>query len=669
MSEWLSAFHFLRPWWLLLALAWVPLAVFLWRADRDGARWRRLADAALLPHLLEGSGKARHMGAWLLAAACALTTLALAGPTWERLPRPLYGKGAAQVVAVSLSRRMLAGDVTPDRMQRVRYKVHDLLHANAGGRNGLVAYAGEAFVVAPLTTDAHALDDLLDALSPQVMPVHGDAPAKGIRQGVALLEQAGMHGGSLVLVTDKVDAAAVDAARRARAKGVRVSVLGVGGTRGVPVTLPDGSLLKDAAGHVVMARQDARSLRALAAAGGGIYVPMSDDRADIEALAGQLRAGHRPAAAASGQADQWRDMGPWLLLPVLLLAALAFRRGWLLVLALACLPCIAPPARAAEAAPAPAASVAGKGSRASAPSWHDRWSAWWLNPDQRAARALAAGQPGKAQRLAQSPGLRGTAAYRAGDYAGAARAFARAPGADAAYNLGNALAREGRYKDAIAAYDKALELRPGMADARANRKAVEDWLQRHRRKSASPQGGKKPRAGKSQGQGSSKQGRQGGTSKHPGTGRPSPARAGRQPSPSHSAPAPARAASRAPAPASTAPKPAPAGSTSAPAPAGSLGRPSGKQAAPDVKSAQARQDEVRAARRALQRQLGKTGHKQEPVRHGQPFELGRVPAHAASVDSLPEPMERALQRVADDPGGLLKRKFELEYRKRHGGGP
>ncbi|HET6586762.1 MAG TPA: tetratricopeptide repeat protein [Oleiagrimonas sp.] len=662
MSAWLASFHFLRPWWLLLVLAWLPLLLWQWRATRRGGALERLADADLLSHLLVQAGRSLR---WLWLPGClagVLATLAMAGPTWQRLPQPLYSDGAAQVVVVSLSQRMLARDVEPSRMQRVRFKVHDLLHANAGGRNGLVAYAGAAFTVAPLTTDAHALDDLLDALAPDVMPVSGDVPAQGIERGVQLLEHSGIHGGSLVLVTDQANAAAVAAARRAHGQGIRVSVLGVGTTRGTPVQLAHGNLLTDANGGIVMTKRDDASLRAVANAGGGIYVPMRHDHADIKALKGELSASRQTGSPALGKSDQWRDMGPWLLLPLLLLAALVFRRGWLLVLPLVLLPCMALPAHAADVLPASAASAAPVGS--AKPSWRQHWAALWRNADQRATRALAAGHPKLAERLAQSSNLRGTAAYRAGDYAAAAKAFAHAPGADAAYNLGNALARQGQYQKAIDAYGKALKMNPELVDARANRKSIRDWLRKHKPppQAQKKQGKSGASSGKKQGdnQGSPSSARQDGGK---GAASKAPASAASSPSPAHagSSTSPAQAASahspRQPATASSRAR-------SQPAPAASSGKPSSAQA-PDVRTARQQQAEARQASRALQQRMRDQSSKKAPA--PQPFALGEAPAHAGSVDRLPQPMQQALERVPDDPGGLLRRKFQLEYQERRQG--
>jgi Ca-activated chloride channel family protein len=362
MMEYVHAFHFLRPWWLMCILV-LPVLPRLLRRTDGSASLERLVDAPLLPHLIKGSGTTRLGPVIGIMLAWVLACMALAGPTWERLPQPVYTAQRAQVIAVSLSRRMLATDMLPNRMTRVRYKIHALLKANKDGQNALVAYAGAAFTVAPLTSDAGALTDLLDALSPDTMPVQGDNASAGIRRATRLLEEAGIKQGSIVLIDDHADQDAVRAARAAKAAGMRVSVLGVGTQKGAPVARPGGGFEKGPDGKVVMAARDDASLRAVASAGGGLYVHMQPDSKDVDALTSQLRTG--AASRDSRQKVQvWRDQGPWLLLLVLPLAALAFRRGVLFLLPFIVL--------------APLFS---------APAHAGGWSDAWRTRDQQAARA------------------------------------------------------------------------------------------------------------------------------------------------------------------------------------------------------------------------------------------------------------------------------------------
>ncbi len=477
-------------------------------------------------------------------------------------------------------------------------------------------------MVAPLTSDANSLDDLLDAMAPDTMPVDGDDAAAAIARGVALIHDGKASGGSLVLITDQADAAAEAAARKALADGVRVSVLGVGTPQGGPVPQADGGFLHDAQGNLVLARRDDAALGALAAAGGGRYEAMSADQHDIEALHAQLRS--TAATRADGQVgDEWQDRGAWLLLPLLLVAALAFRRGWLLLVPLIVLPLLPATAQAT--------------------SWKDLWQ----RPDQQAAQALRDGDAKQAQQLARDPAWRGAAAYRAGDYAAAAQALPQAPGTDAAYNLGNALAKQGEYQRAIAAYDHALQLDPANADAKANRQAVEDWLRQQQQQQPSDQ---KEHEGHDGDKNQSSPGEQG-KSGEQGAKDQSSAQDNAQPADQSGQDGKSQAQEA---------------SGKDQSPQGKSGQDS-DQPPPQTAQQQAEQKaQAEQAQQALKQQMDQALAK--PGERKAEHELGAL-AKDDPQAKLPADLRHALQRVPDDPGALLRRKFQLEYQQRHGGAP
>jgi Ca-activated chloride channel family protein len=172
-------------------------------------------------------------------------------------------------------------------------------------------------------------------------------------------------------------------------------------------------------------------------------------------------------ASTDHTTDSWRSHGSLIILLLLPLAALAFRRGWLMMLLVSVTFGISTPQ------PAMAAG----------------WDDLWLRPDQQASRALQAGDPAEAARLAADPALRGTAAYQAGDYEQALDAFSGSSREAADYNQGNAFAQLGRYEDAIAAYDRALLAEPGMPDAVHNRAEVEKLLQQQQQQQDQDQQG------------------------------------------------------------------------------------------------------------------------------------------------------------------------------------
>ncbi len=418
-------FQFLRPLWLAGLLAIPPL---LWwsRRQRAGRHvWRQVVDAHLLPHLLQADGRDRDgWRGWLpqvaLALAATLAVLALAGPSWREVPQPLLQDRNPLVIAVDMSSATNAADVPPSRLLQTRDKIARILRRRTG-QIALIAFADDAYTVSPLTDDGENIALFLDALSPEVMPRDGSRADRAIEESARLLKRAGFSRGEILLITDRAGGSANSAAIDARAAGYRVSVLGMGAATG-------GQYLRRNR-DVTTARLQVPALRALATSGGGDYASFAPGDADLETL-GALSADRVDAAVAQGKRGRGRlDEGFWLLPPLMLLALFAFRRG---VLAVALLALWLPwqPVQAADL---------------------------WRREDQRQHAAMT----------------RGAEAYRDGDYAGAETAWRDLPGADAAYNRGNAMAKQGRYDDAIAEYRRALQLQPGMRDAAENLQRVE----------------------------------------------------------------------------------------------------------------------------------------------------------------------------------------------------
>src|SRR6185437_10844429 len=169
----MSPFHFLHPYWLLALPPLVALAVwFARRRGRDGA-WQRLLDGELLS-LLRLSEAGAGRSPWLLIGLLwTLAVLALAGPTWQRQITPAYRAPAAWIVALELSPSMDAADLPPSRIARARYAIDDLLSMAHDARVGLVAFAGDAYTVAPLTSDVATVRNLAQPLAPSLMPESG----------------------------------------------------------------------------------------------------------------------------------------------------------------------------------------------------------------------------------------------------------------------------------------------------------------------------------------------------------------------------------------------------------------------------------------------------------------------------------------------------------------
>lgn len=486
-----AEFQFLRPLWFLALLPLAALLVVLWQRRGRNQPWRGLVDAHLLPHLLVGTdGAPRRLPLALLGLGWLLLLTALAGPVWERLPQPVFAATAERVILLDLSPSMNATDIRPSRLARARFELLDLLRETKEGQVALIAFGPEPFLVSPLTGDAKTIAAQVPRLATDLIPVPGPRRTeRALEMAAELLTQAGAAGGEVILLSDGIadapsngaeDAPALSAARELATAGARVSVLGVGTEQGAPVPEAKGGFASDPSGAVRFSRLDRRGLEALAAAGRGRYVTLDPGDRDTQSLTDDAPGPGRVLEQGGLTADQWREEGPWLLLVLLPLAALGFRRGWLLpVLALAFL---LPPA----------------------PSWALSWQDLWQRPDQRAARSFASGDPETAAAGFEDPAWRAAAHYRAGAYPAALDDLRGLGGPEADYNRGNALARIGRLDEAIAAYGRTLDQAPGHADAKANLDLVRRLKERQQ---APPQQSQNPEQAQSQGgQGESPEG-------------------------------------------------------------------------------------------------------------------------------------------------------------------
>lgn len=442
--------HFIRPAWLW-SLPVAALLPFAWRyLRRPSGDWARICDAHLLRWLSadDPTRPRRRAGTWAAAALLVLAGLALAGPSWQRLPDPSFTARDARVLVVDLSASMLAEDLKPNRLVRMRFRLSDLLGQTREGQVGLVAYAGDAYVVSPLTNDMNTIANLLPALHPDIMPVAGSRAQRGLELAAELLERAGAARGEILLVTDSADAADAETAGALYRRGIATSVMAVGTRDGAPI--PSGTgFVKDAAGNVVIARLQLDPLARVAAAGGGVLTRLDAPPADV--VPWRSAEGGAFARRDDGLEERWRDAGPWMLLLILPFAALGFRRGLLFQLALCLLPglMMSPPAQA---------------------GW---WQDLWQRRDQQAQAALREQRPAEAAGLARDPAISAEGWYRAGEYGLASERWGGQNTANAHYNRGNALALAGEYDAALAAYDEALARAPGMEDAEFNREVVE----------------------------------------------------------------------------------------------------------------------------------------------------------------------------------------------------
>jgi len=452
----IEQFHFLRPFWLLALLPLTGLVWQLLKRKHTSGSWQVVVDPELLQHLLVGQGQARHSWAIaMIAAVGSLLIVALAGPVWEKIPQPIFKPQAALVIALDLSKSMDANDIKPSRLTRARHKIADILSQRPEGQSALIAYAADAFVVTPLTEDSATINALLPSLSTDIMPAQGGRADRAVKQALELFSNSGVARGDVLIISDGFSTTeVVEIERLVRENPVfRISILGIGSESGGPIPLASGSFLKDSQGSIVISRMPVAMMRALARKGSGEFQTISTDDTDIQALLNNMKTSSldTEVVASDQHADIWREQGPWLILLLLPLMALAFRRGVLLILPLLLLPF------------SPEVEALG-------------WDELWQNRNQRGSELFDQGAHDAAANLFNHPQWKASSLYRAGKYDEALQLWNSDNSEDSHYNRGNALAKTGRYEDAIKAYQQVLDQNPQHLDASYNKQLLEDIL-------------------------------------------------------------------------------------------------------------------------------------------------------------------------------------------------
>jgi len=450
----MADFHFIRPYWLF---AFIVLAAVLWLIKRMQIKqsgWSSVLPKHLSNVLLEHD---RQYSAGLLKPFIigALAIIALAGPSWNKLPQPVFQAKQGSIIVMDMSYSMYATDLTPNRLVRARFKALDMIDQLADGDVGLIAYAGDAFVISPLTEDINNIKLLLPSLSPDLMPELGSNPLSALTLAHQLLSSAGFVKGDIYWITDGIDFEDIaDLNDWSKEHQHHLHVLGVGTKEGAPIKLPNEQLLKDEQGAIVLPRLNDNYLQTVAIASGGNYQHIATSNKDIETLLAQRQElTEKKESEQQFTGDQWQEAGPYLLLLLIPLILPYFRRGALTLLLVF--------------------FITMPSDELAAQEWQD----WFKTKDQQGQKHFEQQQFDKAAQAFENDMWQGSAHYRNKNYQKALESFKKVDSAESLYNQGNAYAQLGDLEKALNAYEQALNKDPNFSDAKNNKKLIED-LQR-----------------------------------------------------------------------------------------------------------------------------------------------------------------------------------------------
>ena len=445
-----ESFQFLRPGWLVLIIPGC------WLVFRLHQRWKQRTDwsGVVEPHLLElllveARGIRRTWIPWMLSLMLILVLTAMAGPVLEKRSVPVLKKNLAKVLVLDVSHSMLAEDLRPNRIERAKFKLRDLLNRIDEGETALIAYAGDAHVISPLTSDTHTITTLLPGLEPDIMPHRGSRPDRAMELAVKLLDGHSVNPGEVIWLTDGISENMIPTV--AQLLGIhRLSVIGVGTEKGAPIPGKNSGFLKNSKGGIVMSRLDTSHLQALAQQKGGTFQILRNDDQDLERVLNQpILMNEYLEDETEKQGDIWREEGPWLLLIMLPLAALMFRRGLIFGFLLI--------------------SLHLPGFLMSERAYAFEWKDLWKNKDQQGQQYFIEGSHSEAAQVFENPEWKGLSHFRSGNLENALEEWKGIDSPRSLFNQGNALAKLGKLDQAIDRFDQVLEREPEHSDARFNR--------------------------------------------------------------------------------------------------------------------------------------------------------------------------------------------------------
>ena len=412
-SEFVTNFHFLRPWVLLFLIIVFMFYFYIFKNNENVSSWEKVCDKNLLDYLLiKKKNSKRKLGVALMYLGLISSIFAAAGPTWKKTDVPALNNNAPVMIVLNMSSDMMKTDVKPDRLSKAKLKIGQLLKELGSVQSALVVYTNEPFLVSPLSSDNRLIINLSDALNTDIMPVNGDRLDRAINLAVEKIESAGYQNANIVVFTAQSPMSfslAVDAAKSAAKNSNKVHIVNVSAEKN-------------------------DKLKQIADNGNGIYL---QDGENIKVLIDDIQKQKENYQKSKNNTADWLDFGWYMLIIPALFCLGFFRKGVLTILLFLSI------------------------------SFNAN-AGFWLGDNFSAMRSFKNKDYEKAALMFKNPNWKGAAHYKAGNYADAVKLFEGKTDIESMYNYGNALAKSGKIDEAIKVYENVLQQDKSHEDAKYN---------------------------------------------------------------------------------------------------------------------------------------------------------------------------------------------------------
>ena len=450
-------FHFLRPEYLWYG---IPLAIILLLgviAYSEKTTWKKHIAKHLRPFVIQNgtSWKSRliHFSLFLLFG---LTFLGFLGPTWKEVKEPSKKLESQFVIALDLSQSMLATDISPTRLERAKFKIHDLLEANPKAETALKVFAASTHTVVPFTTDYKIIRDNLDGLKPTMMPKRGTGFDNLFGHLDSLFVDNKAEGKILIITDDLegIDVQKVSAFMQQNNVVLNIYPISTMAGGHVP-SFYNAKLALKVNGKVITSKRNLAISDNLKSIDKVQVMQMSLDNSDVKLLAEDISEHLIFEEKPESEDKNWQDSGYLLVLPILILFAFSFRKGWAIysIMFLLCFSSCNKPSEDKE-------------------SNRMAFKDLWFTKDYQGQQAFEKGQFSEAAKLFKNPIHQGVSYYKQGDYLSAKTAFEKDSSNTSLYNLGLTYAKLGDLEKSQEIFELLIKKDPSFDGAEENLESI-----------------------------------------------------------------------------------------------------------------------------------------------------------------------------------------------------
>lgn len=442
-------FHFLRPEWLWAFIPVALISTLVLVSSQENQKWKNVISPALRPFMFTKEKRSAVFSPLLsFILITTLGVLGLAGPTWSKVEVPGAKSEAVLMIAMDASLSMMAEDIQPNRLERAKFKIKDLLEANPGSRVSLYAYSGTAHTVVPMCSDYRLVELHLESIYPGIMPVQGTNLKMMLAMADTTLKDVKAPS-TLLIVTDAVEEHHISHLSRFVGNSPHsIEILAMATPQGAQIPRDKWkNPVKDSQGNVSISKLNAETLFKLQQHKKININTLTLDNSDMEKLALHIRQNLDFQEDDAQSDEEWKDMGYISVILLVLLIPLWFRKGWMIQYAwLPFLFVIFPSCNEKQ-------------------TWEDLW----YTKDYQGQQLYDNNEYNEAGETYESSFHQGVAYYKAGNYDAAAQSFAKDSTANSLFNLGLSYTQMGQYDEALAAIELAAAMDP-------NNEAIQDAI-------------------------------------------------------------------------------------------------------------------------------------------------------------------------------------------------